>query len=266
VPGSDRYTFSDTATAAYRLDLLAELYRPSARDFLLRWCPAAVDHAVDHAVDLGSGPGHTTRLLHEVSQARLTTGVERSPQYFAHASAQAPPGIRFVAHDVTVSPLPIEPADVMYSRFLLTHLAAPERALALWAEHLVPGGRLLLQETARLVSREPAIGRYYELVAELQDHHGQALDVGSRLPEIVAAAGLTVEHAGLRRWQPPVAAMVALHVLNLRTWRHDPYAASAFDPDELDAVDAALVEIAHGLADAEPIEQDLAELVVRPTP
>jgi trans-aconitate 2-methyltransferase len=50
-------------------------------------------------------------------------------------------------------------------------------------------------------------------------------------------------------------------VLNLRTWRTDPFAARAFDPDELDALDAALVGIAHG-GPSEPIEQDLAEVVV----
>jgi hypothetical protein len=55
--------------------------------------------------------------------------------------------------------------------------------------------------------------------------------------------------------------MAALHVLNLRTWRDGRYARSAFDPDELDALDAALAAIAHG-GPSEPIEQDLGELVL----
>jgi hypothetical protein len=125
---------------------------------------------------------------------------------------------------------------------------------------------MILQEVARLVSREPALGRYYELVAELQQHHGQSLDVGEHLARIATdAAGpdrsLVVEHVAIRPWQPPVAAMASLHVLNLRAWRTDAFAARAFDPGELDALDAALAEIAHG-GPSEPIEQDLAEVVV----
>jgi trans-aconitate 2-methyltransferase len=57
--------------------------------------------------------------------------------------------------------------------------------------------------------------------------------------------------------------MAALHVFNLRTWRSDPMAAG-FDGDELDALDDALVAIARG-APAEPVEQELGELVAAST-
>lgn len=260
--GDDVYTFGTSQAAATRLALLAEVYEAGTRAFLTRWAPPAPEHAVD----LGCGPGHTTRLVHRVTGARRTTGVERSPEYVAAARAAAPDGVHVVHADVTVAPLPVDPADVVHARFLVTHLGAPHAAVRLWAGLLRPGGRLLLQEVARLVSREPALGRYYELVAELQEHHGQALDIGRELGGIATEAlrpgsGLVVEHVAVRPWHPPVAAMATLHVLNLRTWRHDPFAAQAFDPDELDALDEALSEIAHGRP-TEPIEQDLAEVAV----
>jgi hypothetical protein len=151
----------------------------------------------------------------------------------------------------------------VFARVLLTHLSEPRRALEIWAAALAPAGRLVLQETARLVSRDPALGRYYELVAELQARHGQALDVGSQLPELAAAAGLRVEHAGRRPVTQRPAEMAALHVLNLRTWREDPEAAG-FDADELDALDDALADIARG-GPAEPVEQELGELVATST-
>jgi SAM-dependent methyltransferase len=260
--GSDVYTFGTNPMAAARLALLADVYEAGTRALLNRWCPPSTDHAVD----LGCGPGHTARLLHLVSGARRTTGVERSPQFVATARADAPDGVTIVEADVTRDPLPVEPADVVHARFLVTHLGAPHAAVRLWAGLLRPGGRLVLQEVARLVSREPALGRYYELVAQLQDHHGQALDVGQDLGRIAAeslrpGSGLAVEHVAVRPWHPPVVAMATLHVLNLRTWRDDPFAAGAFDADELDALDDALSAIAHG-APSEPIEQDLAEVVV----
>jgi trans-aconitate 2-methyltransferase len=259
-PDENVYTFGTNSTAAARLALLAEVYEAGSRALLARWCPPDPGHAVD----LGCGPGHTAVLLHRMSGARRTTGVERSPEYVADARATAPDGVTYVEADVTRNPLPVDPADVVHARFLLTHLAAPRAAVRLWTDLLEPGGRLILFEVARLVSREPALGRYYELVAELQEHHGQSLDVGRDLRLIAEDAlspGLVVEHAAVRPWHPPVAAMATLHVLNLRSWREDRFAARAFDPDELDALDAALVGIAHG-GPSEPIEQDLAEVVV----
>ena len=262
--GQDVYTFGDDDVAARRLDLLAHVYAPATRALLARWAPPTVGLALD----LGCGPGHTTLLLHELTGAARTVGVERSPAYAAAARAYLAdvPGAEVVEHDVTTSPLPLPirdgdaaGADLVFARFLLTHLSQPRRALEVWAEALAPGGRLVVQETARLVSRDPALGRYYELVAELQALHDQALDVGSQLPELAAAAGLQVEHAARRPLNQRPAEMAALHVLNLRTWRHDPM-AGGFDADELDALDEALVAIAKG-GPAEPVEQELGELV-----
>ena len=253
----DTYPFGDDDVAARRLDLLAHVYEPPTRALLARWAPPVVGLAVD----LGCGPGRTTRLLHDVVGAARIVGVERSPAYLEAARAYLAdvPGAEVVEHDVTRSPLPVEGADLVFARFLLTHLSGPRRALEVWAEALAPGGRLIVQETARLVSRDPALGRYYELVAELQAMHEQALDVGSQLPELAAAAGLQVEHAARRPVAQRPAEMAALHVLNLRTWRHDPL-AGGFDADELDALDEALVAIARG-GPSEPVEQELGELV-----
>jgi SAM-dependent methyltransferase len=253
----DTYTLGDDDLAARRLELLAHVYEPPTRALLARWAPPVVGLAVD----LGCGPGHTTRLVHELTGARRTVGVERSPAYAAMARRylEDVPGTEVVEHDVTRAPLPVAGADLVFARFLLTHLSDPRRALEGWAGALGPGGRLVLQETARLVSRDPALGRYYELVAELQARHGQALDVGAQLPELAAAAGLRVEHAGRRPVAQRPAEMAALHVLNLRTWREDPE-ARGFDADELDALDDALVAIARGGA-AEPVEQELGDLV-----
>jgi trans-aconitate 2-methyltransferase len=253
----DVYTFGDDATAAGRLDLLAHVYEQPTRSLLARWAPARVGLAVD----LGCGPGHTTRLLHTVLEPTRLVGVERSPAYAALAREHLAglPEVEIVEDDVT-QPLPVEGADLVFARFLLTHLAAPAAALRGWARALAPDGRLIVQETARLVSRDPALGRYYELVAELQQRHGQALDVGSRLAELAGESGLVVERASIRPLAQKPSEMAALHVLNLRSWRHDPEAGD-FDDDELDALDEALVAIARG-GPAEPVEQDLGELVV----
>lgn len=254
---ADVYTFGDNPAAARRLALLADVYEPVSRDLLARWSPPTPGHALD----LGCGPGHSTRLLHVVSGAVRSTGVDRSADYLRLAGQDPAPGISFVCADVLAEPLPVDPADLVYARFLLAHLADPGAAVRRWARLVRPGGRLLLQESARLVSRDPALARYYELVAQLQARYGQALDVGARMADLAAGSGLAVRHLHARPLRPSVPAMAALHVLNLRTWREDRYARAAFDEAELDALDGALAAIAHG-APAEPIEQELAELVL----
>lgn len=248
------YTFGDTASSADRLRLLAEVYAAPSTDLLARHVPPRPPLAVD----LGCGPGHSTALLHRVTGASRSIGVDRSPAFLALAGEHAGAGMEFLEQDV-VATLP-GPADVIFARFLLTHLSDPGRAVRLWAQSLAPGGCLVLQEVARLVSADPALGRYYELVAELQRAQGQDPEVGARFADLAADAGLAVRHLGVRALRPRPQEMAVLHVLNLRIWRALP--GLGVDDDELDALDAALVEIAHGRVPAEPIEQDLAEAVL----
>ena len=56
------YAFGDSALAARRLGLLADLFEPASRPFLARFA----DRRLELAVDLGCGTGHTTRLLASV--------------------------------------------------------------------------------------------------------------------------------------------------------------------------------------------------------
>ena len=270
---SGPYTFGDNPVAATRLELLADVYAGSAETFLRRWAPSEVATAVD----LGCGPGHTTALVARVSGATETIGLDRSPAFLAltgersdghggrpegHRDAGRAANLRFIGHDVTQAPLPVSDVDLMYCRFVLTHLADPAGALAGWVPALRPGGRILLQETARLGSRDPVLGAYYEAVAAMQAWHGQELDLGGRLAELAPARGTVMVYSGRRVLNPPVRTMAVIHALNLNTWREDEAARALFDRDELDGLGAGLSAIAHGEQAVEPIEQELGELVL----
>jgi trans-aconitate 2-methyltransferase len=255
----DTYTFGDTPTAADRLALLAEVFRPAAVAVLQQWARPGPRLALD----LGSGPGHTTRLVHAVTGAAHTTGVERSAAYVAQARTAGGEGIDYLEHDVVDGDLPVPPADLVYARFLLTHLADPGAALARWLRLLAPGGRLIVQETARLTSSHPALARYYELVAQLQRHYGQALEIGSALGRLGAGLDAEVLHSGVRTVSPPAASMARLHELNLRTWRQDPYAGEHFDAAELDAVAAGLARVSRGEDPDASVDQGMGELILQ---
>jgi len=239
--GAMTYTFGDNDTAARRLGLLADVYRPSSEDFLRRWAGAP-----RLAVDLGCGPGHTTRLVHNVTGAAETFGLDASEAYVAVAPGEGSDGLKFVRHDVTQRPLPAPPADLLYCRFLLTHLTDPVSALRVWRAAAADGGRLLVEELEWLRSPSPVLSRYYELVEATQARHGQKMFIGAELPAAAREAGWQVTLSEATPLRPDAAQMARLHMMNLATLRGDSFLAANFSAAELDQIAEGLAAVARG--------------------
>lgn len=254
----DHYTFGDGARAAQRLALLASVFQEPSRALLKRFSP----REPGLALDLGAGPGHTTQLVHRVTGARLTIGVEASEKYLEQARAGAPAGVQFVREDVTEPRGAAPAAELVFCRFLLTHVRDPRAAIRGFRRYVAPGGTLLLQETAHMEASHPALARYYELVSQLQAHYGQTLYIGQQLERLADGAPFAVVHAGVRRFERPASLMAELHVQNLRTWRADGFAARTFDGQELSHLEGLLSAIAGGQERAAPVALALGELVL----
>jgi len=254
---SDRntYTFGDGDVASHRLARLAVIYDAETRALVGR----AIPRPPALALDLGCGPGWSTRLVHEVSGARRTVGIDASDRYLAEARRRQP-ALEFVAADVAQA-LPVRAADLIVARFLLTHLARPADALTAWAEGASPGARLALHENEAFTSSHPALIRYYELVGAMQAHHGQVLYMGAMLDGALAATPWHAIDSRAVAIEKPAGAMAEIHVANLRTWRNDPFARDHFDPRELDELDAALDALATGRDAAPPVENVARQIV-----
>jgi SAM-dependent methyltransferase len=239
---------------------LADAFAPSSRAFLAR----VSREPVRSAVDLGCGPGHTTALVQDVTGARSIVGLDSSPRLLARARRQAPRRITFAEHDITSVPFPAPAAaDLIYGRFILTHLAAAEQALANWIGAAGVHGRLALEETAGVASDEPALARYYELVEGMQAAHGQRMYIGRDLARLGQAAGWIVESAALQPVVLPGAIAARLHALNFRTWRHDPFIAATVDAAELDALGATLDQLATGARAGAPACWQIGQVILR---
>jgi trans-aconitate 2-methyltransferase len=256
------YTFGDNAVAAVRLRRLADLFRPSLEMFVAGHLP----RSIRHVLDVGCGPGHTTRALAALLAGARVTGLDDSTSFIDEAARTPVANVAYRVGDVTRprgEVLPdLTPADALYSRFLLTHLPHPGEALSTWASYLTPGAICLLQETAAMTGNHPALARYYELVADLQQRHGQRLDIGRALSGLPESRLYDVRYSGERRFSLPGSRMAELHRLNLMTWRHDPLAAS-FDPHELESLEAELAQIAEGRSVEAVVEYSMAELVLQ---
>jgi trans-aconitate 2-methyltransferase len=235
------YSFGDNPIAALRLEYLAGAFASSSRRFLQNTKPGRVELALD----LGSGIGATTALVRDVTNAPRVVGYERSGNFLAIARRRYPE-LTFRDIDVLSPAYPDREADLIYCRFLLTHMHRPAAVMTTSVQHLRSGGRLLLEETAALFSPLPALSRYYDLVEQLQGHYGQETLIGRRLATLAAGVAGARSTSVLQEIPVPAAVMARLHAMNLETWKADPFMLKT-----------------HGLRALEDLEGDLKTIAAR---
>jgi len=233
------YSFGDNRLAGLRLEYLAAAFAPSSRRFL----QGAKPGQVELALDLGSGIGATTALVRDVTNAPLVAGYERSGKFLAIARRQYPE-LTFRDIDVLSPTYPDREADLIYCRFLLTHIHRPADVLTTSVRHLGSGGRLLLEETAVLFSPVQALSRYYDLVEQLQVHHGQETLIGKRLGALAAGIAGTRATSVLQEIPVAAAVMARLHAMNLATWKADPFMLETHGLRALEDLEGELKAIA----------------------
>jgi len=259
---ANRYTFGDNGRASARLRRLAGMYERESRELLGR-SGVSVPRL---AVDLGCGPGWSTRLVQETLKPERTVGLDASEAFVAEARARQGADLEFQVHDIARVPFPAGAPDFLFCRFLLTHLRSLGEVLAGWAEAAAPGGWLAIHETESLEADHPALRRYYEMLGEMQRHHGQALHVGAVLDERLAGSGWRVVESRCRRLEKAACDMAGLHLANLRTWRDDEYARQAFDAAEIGELETGLERIASGREDGGVVENGARQIIARRDP
>ncbi len=259
---SAHYTFGDSALAAARLARLADLYHATSRDLIAK-AADVLGETPQWAFDLGCGPGHTTCLVSEAARAERTVGLERSEAFLAIARKQARPGLEFCAHDVSTSSPPGPPADLLYSRFLVTHLPEPGQVLRGWRSWLRPGGVLVLEELEILHSPDPVLSAYYRLIEGLQAHHDQVMYIGPALEGLVRDAGFQVVESCARKVDVSAAEMAHLHRPNLASVRGEPWVRERYDQAALDALDQGLAAIQNERDRRTPIQDVLRQIIAR---
>lgn len=257
--GAKNYTFGDTDEASLRLRRLAELYEPETRELLAR----SGSRSPRVAIDLGCGPGWTTRLVKDVLEPQRIVGIDASARYIDEARTNHGSNLEFHVGDVTQGQFPVAAPDVLFCRFLLTHLAQVGTVLATWANAASPNALLFIHETESLQTDNRAMDRYYEHVGRLQEHYGQALYMGRLLTAIVEESGWRVVENRRLMLEKPARKMAELHLSNLRTWRSDPFAKETFDAREIDALEKSLERIVKGEDDAGVIVNAARQIIAR---
>jgi SAM-dependent methyltransferase len=244
VPGvNGQYVLATGAAADYRLKLLHGLYGPGTRRVLLE---AGLKPGM-RVADLGCGVGMVTALLAElVGPLGHVTGIDFSGAQLAQARERlrgsgAP--IRLVEASATDTRLPQGSFDLVYCRFLLIHLAEPERALREMYALLRPNGILVCEDgDLTTAGSEPpsALGAFADLWGRLGPLRGVDYTLGRRLFHMVRDAGFPAPEITFN--QPVLARGEQKRLL------------------ELSVAEAGPGFIAAGLITAEELERTLAEM------
>jgi len=242
------YTFGDTDVAAERLALVAETFEPPSRR-LLTDARSALSSAPELAIDLGCGPGHTTRLVAEVTAARRTVGIDASAAFLEEAARTSSRAIEYIEHDVTAVPFPVGPADLVYCRLVLAHQAEPAKVVARWMTQVRPGGVLALDEVEYIETPDPVLSRYEELVVALVASRGALMYAGPVIDAMTEGDGWRREASRLVEHLVPVERAARMYGMNLATWRHDPAITAICSQDSLDRLANDLDERARSTGD-----------------
>lgn len=257
-PERSSYTFGDSDLAAHRLALLAETFGPTTARFLRmhrNGTPSLV-------VDLGCGPGYTTELLRDILRPGRTMAIDSSRTYVELVAQRLGSSAEVLCADALALPDIIRDVDVIFARFLLTHLADPLRAIAQWLERLGSDGVFLSEEVESITTDEPTLVAYLNLQREMLRANGNELEIGPLLAQ-VADTRAQVISSELAILSPPTAVAARMFAMNFATWRHHPLIAERHTGVELDGIAIALDDLAAQEATSSAITWRLRHAVLR---
>ena len=216
---SSQYLFGDTDIATQRLQVLAEVFADSSAAFL-RDTVTATPRLV---LDLGCGPGYSTRFLADVLSCDRVVGLDNSEHFILLAQQTKRDGVAFHLHDVTAVPFPVGPSDLLYCRFLLTHLTEPAGVIGKWATQLRRKGLLLVEEVEWIHTTNAVFSAYLNMLAALMEHQSRKLNMGPDLDALEDSMTLTKQRSQVRRFPVSTDKAATMFVLNMQAWKHQPF-------------------------------------------
>jgi SAM-dependent methyltransferase len=189
----DRYILKGGIDGSARLKILAEALRPSTEVMLAEL--GTLDGL--RIVDAASGGGDVSLMLARLAGPRgQVTGFDLDAAILAVASKRAAEenatNLRFMVADVT-KPWLADQVNLVYARFILTHLAEPEAMLAQARAALVPHGRIVIEDIdADGVFWDPpnaAMAKLMEIYIAVSKARGGDPFIGRRLHRLLTDNG-----------------------------------------------------------------------------
>ena len=169
-----------------RLRVLARVMWPTTRELFAR---VGVEAAA-RCLDAGCGGGDVTIALARMAPAGSVTGTDLDEAKLEIARAEATGAglgnVSFRVANVLEAAGDSGGYDLVYARFVLSHLTDPARALRNLVDQLAPGGALVVEDidfTGHFCYPDsPAFWRYVEWYTHAVQSRGGDPNIGPRLP------------------------------------------------------------------------------------
>ena len=256
-----QYTFGDGHVAARRLRIVSQVFRESTASLF-----SLVDGTdVDLAIDLGCGPGYSAHLLARAVRCGRIVGLDSSPNFVKIANQSRTERMSFQVHDVREPPFPSGPSDLLLCRLLLSHLPDPGAVIPAWSRELALGGRLLIEEVEAIHAAHPVLARYLSIVAKMIEHEGADLCVGAALEKLPVPPGLTKKLSRVHRMQVSNRDAASMFSLNVISWSERGFIQDNYPKEEIDQLEAELLEMALSTSNTSDIEWELRHIVLEKT-
>ncbi len=189
---TDRYVIRGGVEGRERLRILARVMHPFTNGLFDR---LRIGHGMA-CLDAGCGGGDVTiELARRVGPAGRAVGIDLDEIKLNLARQEAAAlGMEHVSFQQTdIAAGAFEPEfDVIYARFLLTHLVDPAEAIARMQTWLKPGGILVVEDidfSGHFCHPEsPAFRRYVELYTQAVERRGGDPHIGPRVPGLLMGA------------------------------------------------------------------------------
>jgi SAM-dependent methyltransferase len=192
--GQDAYAIAGGEEGKRRLNLLAEIMRPTTLELL-----ATVGVGLGNAcLDVGCGGGHVTiDLAQIVGTSGRVVGIDFDPDIVELARQDAlASGVENIEFQVTdACSVQSGPFDVVYARFLLSHVEHPDNLITHLSGLVSTGGTVVFEDIdfsgCYCYPRHDAYDRYLELYVEAVRAGGGDANIGGRLPALLTEAGMS---------------------------------------------------------------------------
>ncbi|MCK5420534.1 MAG: class I SAM-dependent methyltransferase [Deltaproteobacteria bacterium] len=231
-----RYTYGTSEAAANRLEEIAKFFNPLALQFIRHY----LSDPTSSALDLGCGPGFTTDMLSRSTGCPNVYGIDKSADFLKLATARFK-HCTFIEHDVTKTPFPVR-ADVMYLRFLFSHLKNVVELINRWIGEVQDSGILFIEELEDVTTEVKVFQKYLKINADLIASQGANLYVGTTLSkgrynaDVICNEYVTIQVANFTAatWFLPNT---------LTIWRKEQYILDRVTQAEREEISTAISQI-----------------------
>jgi len=213
------------------------------------------------AYDLGCGPGYTTGMVAQVTRATRTVGLDSSANFVAaararHEAERTDGYLGFTAHDVLDLPFPAGPADLIYCRLLLAHLADPPGAVRRWASQLTADGIVVVDEIEWIETSHPLLRAHLRLAESMVAASGARMCAGPLLAPLSGARGssnrgLRIRLARITEVPVPTATAARMFLMNLAATGDRPVTLALCSASELASLRSDLAALTASTATGE---------------